>query len=244
MVSGRGRENTFVDMLYSRLDLPGNSILEYALPGFQARNARDWMEHLLTGYDLPETKTMIFWMGVNDIMHDRYEIDPDITYPADPNDPMWHELRESLGALIGMAQRKGYNIIICTYYYFLATRHPCYLRPIWPITKKKQGYLDTYVDLMNRSILEVAGQYGLDVAKVDGLGRLMDDEDNYYDCVHASEQGYELITNVIQEVLESASPGPIDDDDEYDDDDDDFSDGETNNPDVDQKTDKSEGVCG
>ncbi len=207
--------SSYPKVLEEMMELPRGTILNAGLPGEMAANAAPRLRELLDCGWYPNVRVFLLWEGGNDILVNIMTNDPDLSRPADPSDPVFDAIEASLRDLVEMVLGEGYDVVLGTYYYFIPYKVPCYIVSSG-MTQQQADNLATYVAVGNERIIEVAADYGLRVARMDELGFLGNDPDNYFDCIHANPKGHDLIAAKWYEVTHDLDLG-LDDDSSDDD---------------------------
>jgi len=202
--------SSYPAILEEMMELPRGTILNAGLPGEMVANSAPRLRELLDCGEYPNVRAFLFWEGGNDILVEIMTNNPDLSHPVDPSNPAFDAIEASLRGLVEMILDEGYEVVLGTYYYFVPYKIPCYIIPAG-MTQEQADNLATYVALGNETILGIAADYGLRVARMDELGFLGNNPYNYFDCIHANPKGHELIAAKWYEVTHDLDLG-LDDD--------------------------------
>jgi len=223
---------SYPQVLEGMMELPGGTILNAGLSGEMAAYAAPRLEELLESGDYPNLRAVLFWEGANDLLIHIMNNNPDLSHPADPDEPIFDRVEQDVRSLIEMILDRGHEVVVGTYFYFIPDKVPCYIIS-GGMDQQQADNLATYVTLGNERIMDVADEYGLRVARVDELGILGGDPGMYIDCIHPTPAGHVPIAEKWYEVTCDLDLGLDDDTEEEDDDDDDDSDDSSDSSDSD-----------
>ena len=204
--------SSYPQVLERMMELPPGTILNAGLAGELLAYSEVRLEEVLD-YGYPNLRVILFWEGGNDLLIDIMTNNPDLALPADPANPIFESMEGHGRRRIEMILDRGYELVVGTYYHFVPGKVPCYIIPEG-MSPEQAANLATYVDLGNRAILDLAEGYGLRVARMDELGMLEGDPDNYIDCLHADIDGHALIAAKWFEVAGDLDLGLSEEDDD------------------------------
>ena len=168
------------------------------------------LRSLLADGIFPNAAVLLFWEGGNDITGFIKDLDPFLlASPDDPDYPLPTDLTQRLTetqanieSAVAAAASAGFRVYVGTYFFLREDIAQCDALPLTVILPVQAQNANVYISRLNERIRAAAANQGavlVDVAAADDI--LRQDQANYVDCDHLSEQGNGIVANLFLQAI-------------------------------------------
>ncbi len=218
-ITGTFESVTYPRFLVSRLGITED---EFAAEGAGGRTVAGGEERLaeIIEFDIyPNAEIFIYFLGGADIFDFVWSNDPGLAAaPSEPSYPFAEELHTLLDAMrwtmsdtLELALAQGYDTYIATYHALPAGKTPAQRVQTGSagdplagdeLDETQAARVNEYVDLLNDMIADLAGELNITLVDIRlDNETLLQDLDNFADCIHPSEAGAEILARRFAESL-------------------------------------------
>ncbi len=200
----------YPDILRSLLGEAPETFANEGRGGETSEEGQIRLETLLKAEIFPNAEVLLYWQGGGDINEFIREHDPFLlASPDDPDFPLTNRLELHLSktqlnieSTIAAARDTGLRVYVATYYFFREDLAGCDALPLPVVLPSQAENANAYITRLNQRIREAAQNQGavlVDVAAADD--DLREDEANYFDCNHLSEQGNAIVADLFLKAI-------------------------------------------
>lgn len=199
-------------------ELLGVSADAVANAGDGGETTAEGLERLRLLLDLqiyPNGEVLIYWEGGNDLIDFVRSIDPFlILTPGSDSFPFAGQLASELDGMqanitqaVQEAQQAGFQVLLVTYFPIPPGGVGCDALPLGILLPAQAANGNSYRDLLNERIREVAASTGARLVDLAGDPELQDaDPSNYEDCTHLNASGNAIVAQRIAEAIQGLGP--------------------------------------
>jgi len=196
----------YPDILRSLLDETPETFANEGGSGETSGEGLTRLKSLLADGIFPNADVLLYWEGGNDITGFIKDKDPFLlASPDDPDYPLSNDLAQRLAetqanieSAVAAAQSVGLRVYAATYFLLLEDIAECGALPLDVVLPGQARNANVYIARLNERIRAAAANQGavlVDVAAADDI--LRQDQANYFDCDHLSEQGNGIVANLF-----------------------------------------------
>ena len=168
------------------------------------------LESLLAFETFPNANVLLYWEGGNDVSGFIKKHDPFLlASPDDPDYPLANDLTLRLSQLqvniesaVAAARNAGLRVYVGTYFFLREDITECDALPIPVVLPSQAHNANAYIARLNERIRTAAANQDavlVDVAAADDA--LRQDQANYFNCDHLSEQGNGIVADLFHQVI-------------------------------------------
>jgi len=165
---------------------------------------------LLSGGIFPNADVLLYWEGGNDVTGFIKDRDPfllvspdDAEYPLS-DDLTLHlaETQANVESAVTAGRDAGLRVYVGTYFFLREDLAQCDALPLPVVLPSQARNANAYIARLNERIRAAATNQGavlVDVAAADDT--LRQDQANYFNCNHLSEQGNTIVANLFHQAI-------------------------------------------
>lgn len=200
----------YPDILRSLLGVAPETFANEGKSGETSGKGLDRLKSLIADEIYPDADVLLYWQGGTDIsgyikVHDPFLLasPDDADYPLS-NDLSLRlsEIQLNIESAVLAARNARLRVYVATYYFLREDIDDCDALPL-PIVLPSQAHnANAYITRLNERIRTAAANQDavlVDVAAADDM--LRQDQANYFDCDHLSEQGNAIVANLFLQAL-------------------------------------------
>jgi len=178
--------------------------------GETTKEGLDRLESLLAGEIYPNADVLLYWEGGNDVRDFIKDHDPfllaspdDADYPL-TNDLMLRlaQIQVNIESAVAVARNARLRVYVATYFDLREDIAECGALPLPFVLPSQARNANAYIARLNESIRTAAANQNavlVDVAAADEV--LRQDQANYFDCNHLSEQGNGIVATLFHQAI-------------------------------------------
>lgn len=210
-ITGTLETDTYPRLLVQELDIEE---AEFAAEGRGGRTTATGLLRLAEIIEFesyPNAEVFIQFLGAAEIIDFILAHDPGLAVsPSESEYPFTEELdgllaliASNMRSILNLASAQGWEVLVTTYYDLPADKTPCEAFGDNPLDEIEAQRANEYIDLLNEVILELAAELGIAVVDVRAeSANLVENLDNFEDCIHPSESGARIIAQRFADVLD------------------------------------------
>lgn len=200
----------YPDILRSLLEVAPETFANEGGSGETSEEGLNRLKSLLADELYPNAEVLLYWVGGNDISGFIKDHDPFLQVsPDDPAYPLSNDLTQRLSetqlnieSAVSAARNAGLRVYVATYFFLRVDIAECDALPL-PVVMPSQAHnANVYIARLNERIRTAAANQDavlVDVAAADDV--LRQEQANYFDCNHLSEQGNAIVANLFLQAL-------------------------------------------
>ena len=196
----------YPDILRSLLDEAPETFANEGVSGETSGEGLARLKSLLADGIFPNADVLLYWEGGNDITGFIKDNDPFLlASPDDPDYALSNDLAQCLAetqanieSAVAAARNAGLRVYAATYFLLLEDIAGCDALPLGVVLPGQARNANVYIARLNERIRAATANQGVvlvDVAAADDV--LRQDQANYFDCDHLSEQGNAIVANLF-----------------------------------------------
>lgn len=200
----------YPEILGSLLGVEPETIANEGSGGETTEEGLKRLQILLEGEIYPNAKVLLYWEGGSDIREFIKDHDPFLLASPDaPDFPLSNDLslrlsqiQVNIESVIAAGRNAGLRVYVGTYFFLREDVGDCDALPIPIIQPSQASNANAYIVRLNERIRSaVTNQEAVlvDVAAIDET--LRQDQANYFDCNHLSEQGNAIVADLFRQAL-------------------------------------------
>lgn len=207
----------YPDILRALLDVSPDTFANEGGSGETSEEGLDHLTFLLEEEIFPNAEVLLYWMGGHDMAGFIKDHDPFLlASPDDADYPLSNDLALRLSEIqlniesaIAAARNARLRVYVATYFFLREDIDDCDALPLPVVLPAQARNANAYITRLNERIRMAAVNQDavlVDVAAADVV--LRQDQANYFDCNHLSEQGNGIVANLFHEAIVAATSGP------------------------------------
>ncbi len=200
----------YPDILRSLLDVTPETFANEGGSGETSGEGLDRLTFLLEEEIFPNADVLLYWEGGNDISGFIKDYDPFLlASPDDADYPLSNDLSLRLSEIqlniesaVLAARNARLRVYVATYFFLREDIDECDALPLPVVLPSQARNANAYITRLNERIRTAAANQDavlVDVAAADDT--LRQDQANYFDCNHLSEQGNGIVANLFLQAL-------------------------------------------
>lgn len=206
----------YPDILRSLLGVAPETFVNEGNSGETSEEGLARLEGLLTGGIYPNADVLLYWEGGDDVSQFIKNHDPFLlASPDDADYPLTNDLalllsktQVNIESAVAAARNYRLRVFVATYFFLREDIDKCDALPIPVVLPSQASNANAYITRLNERIRAAAANQDavlVDVAAADDA--LRQDQANYFDCDHLSEQGNGIIANLFQQAIVGPTNG-------------------------------------
>ncbi len=200
----------YPDILRSLLDEAPETFANEGGSGETSGEGLARLKSLLADGIFPNADVLLYWEGGDDISGFIKDKDPFLlASPDDPDYSLSNDLTQRLAetqanieSALAAARNAGLRVYAATYFFLQENIAECGALPLNVVLPGQARNANVYIARLNERIRAAAESQGavlVDVAAADDI--LQQDQANYFDCDHLSEQGNGIVANLFVQSI-------------------------------------------
>ena len=200
----------YPDILRSLLGEAPETFANEGRSGETSEEGLTRLESLLMGEIYPNADVLLYWEGGNDVSGFIKDHDPFLlASPDDADFPLTNDLtlrlsqvQVNIESAVAAARNAGLRVYVGTYFFLREDIAECHALPLPIVTPSQARNANAYIARLNERIRAAAANQDavlVDVAAADDL--LRQDQANYADCNHLSEQGNAIVADLFHQAI-------------------------------------------
>ena len=200
----------YPDILRSLLDVAPETFANEGGSGETSGEGLDRLKSLIADEIYPNADVLLYWEGGNDISGFIKDHDPFLLASPDDSDyPLSNdlglrlsEIQLNIESAVLAARNARLRVYVATYFFLREDIAECDALPISVVLPAQALNANAYIARLNERIRTAAANQDavlVDVAAADAT--LRQDQANYFNCDHLSEQGNGIVANLFLQAL-------------------------------------------
>ena len=177
----------------------GSAIANFGVPSERVVNGKLRFAGPMGPMSLaPNAKHVLLLHGGNDLAEAFLEAPCDAHCEPYEREERMVNIAGYVEDIVKMSERHDLKVTLATYWRVNA--HVCKERGGPLLNASEAELANQHLDWYNAHLLEMAARHDIEVIRLDELD-LETDKDNYYDCIHPSDDGYRIIADAWRAAI-------------------------------------------